>query len=99
MSRQLEQGWEDRSKRERDRVLAAVYGGVYDSVGYAGGELCGFSVKMSSYDCLMTLRAAFPGGQMVAFVGGVDLPDVLQKAVREGRNDGLRWKPDKWAKT
>lgn len=98
MSRQLEQGIEERAARRDKRVLSAIHGGLEAGVARAGGQLGGFSVKLSEYDCLLTLRAEFPGGAMVAFVGGADLPDVLIKGSRAARSDGLRWKKDKWAK-
>lgn len=98
MSRQLEQKMEERARREREQALLAIYGGLSDAVERAGGALSGFSAKMSDWDCLLVLRAEFPGGKMVAFVGAADLPNALIKAVREGKRDELRWKPDKWEK-
>lgn len=99
MSRQLEQKMEERVRRERSQLLLAVYGGLADAVERSGGILCGFSAKMSDYDCLIVLRADFPGGRMVAFVGAADLATALIKATREGKSDQLRWKPDKWGKS
>lgn len=99
MSRQLEQKQEERKARRDKRVLLAVNGGLEAGVERAGGRLHGFSVKLSEYDCLLTLRAEFPGGAMVAFVGGADLPDVLLKGSKAAKTDGLRWKKDKWARS
>jgi hypothetical protein len=72
----------------------ALYGGLDDAVSHAGGDLTGFSVRISDLDCLMTVRAQFPGGHMIAFVGAEDLAAVLVKAAREARSDALRWRVD-----
>jgi len=99
MSRQLDGDREARAARRRDRVLVAVNGGLYNGVSRAGGILLGFSVKLDEFDCLLTLRAEFPAGRMVSFVGGYDLADVLQKAAKGAAGDGLRWREDKWGKS
>lgn len=96
MSRQIEQHLEERAKRERDAVLAGIYGGLEAAVEYAGGVLCGLSVSFRGGDTLLVLRADFPAGRMVAFVGSADLAGVFAKAPREARAGRLRWKTDKW---
>lgn len=94
MSRQLEQEIEDRARKQKDAAVFALYGGLTGAVAHGGGELYGFSVKMQEGDCLMTLRAIFPAGRQVAFVGSDDLVGVFVKAVREARTDQLRWRED-----
>lgn len=96
MSRAIEQSVEDRAKRERSRVVRSVYGGLEAAVERAGGQLVGLSVSWRGTDVLMTLRAQFPAGRMVGFVGAADLPAVFVKAVREAGNDGVRWREDSY---
>jgi hypothetical protein len=98
MSRQLEQEWEDKARRDRESVTAAVCGGLVLAVAHGGGELVGLSLKITDFDALMTVRAAFPGGRMIAFVGAGDMAECFKKATREAKMDALRWKPDKYAK-
>lgn len=94
MSRQLEAKIEQRAAKLQDAAMLAIYGGLDDAVSYAGGELAGFSVRLGVDECLMTLRAEFPGGRMVSFVGGEGLPEVFVKASREARGDKLKWRAD-----
>ena len=98
MSRQLEQVSEDRDRARMVRVMAACDGALMAAVEHSGGVLLGMSVKFEPYEALITLRAEFPGGRMVAFVGGDSLASCLLKVVREGRRDGLKWRPDRYAK-
>lgn len=97
MSRQLDQKIEDRARRAKESALLALYGGLEDAISHAGGELTGFSVKLRGYDTLMTVRALFPAGAQVAFVGAEDLPAVFVKAMKEGKRDELRWRGDTYA--
>jgi hypothetical protein len=98
MTRTLDAQLERRQERAKQAVLGAVFGGLEDAVAHAGGDLRGFSIKIGAYDTLMTIRADLPSGPMIAYVGAHDLADVLAKAVREARTDGLTWKIDQWAK-
>lgn len=98
MTRTLDRQLERRQEKAKQAVLSAVFGGLEDAVGHAGGELRGFSVRIGVYETLMTIRADLPAGPMVAFVGAHDLAEVLAKASREAKTDGLRWKADQWAK-
>lgn len=97
MSRQLEQQWEERTEREHQAVLQAVYGGMAGAVQSSGGELVGFSVKLNQGDCLITLRAVFDSGPCIAFVGSEDLPAAMRKVVRELYRDRLGWREDRYA--
>lgn len=85
-----------KAEKERKQALLAIYGGLFDAVGHAGGVLTGFSVKLGDYDTLMTLRAVFPAGSQIAFVGAEDLPGALAKATREAGSDRLRWRSDRF---
>jgi hypothetical protein len=96
VSRAIEQQVEDRATRERSRVVVSVYGGLEAAVGRAGGELVGLSVAWRGTDVLMTLRARFPAGRMVGFVGAADLPAVFVKAAREASADQVRWREDNY---
>ena len=90
---------QDAASRRRDVALRrACEGDLQASVSQTGGELLGFSVKLSQHDCLITLRAVFPGGRMIAFVGGDTLAGCLLKVPREARSNNLRWKADKYQK-
>ena len=99
MTRQLEQGMEDKSRNRAIRLARTLDQGLSDAVERAGGELLGLSVRYGEFDVLMTVKAVFPGGQMVAFVGAGSMGDCFLKAEREGKQDQLRWKPDRWAKS
>lgn len=85
-----------RSKLEREASLLAVYGGLERGVEKAGGQLVGLSVKFNGFDCLLTLKAEFPAGMMVGFVGGEDLAQVLRKGASEAVRDNVKWRADKW---
>lgn len=96
MSRQLEAQHEEKQRRLESKTAQACNGALEEAVDRMGGELTGLSAKISYGDCLITLRAVFPGGKMVAFLGGDTLGSCLRKAVDQGRSDDLRWKEDKW---
>lgn len=87
-----------KADRRRVHVTRLCDGGLLDDVERAGGELLGMSVRWRGYDCLVTLRARFPAGSMVAFVGGETLGGCLVKAAREARGDALKWRVDRYAK-
>lgn len=81
---------------ERQASLLAIYGGLEQGVSKAGGELTGFSMRLGELDCLLTLRAVFPGGAMIGFVGGEDVAHCMRKGATEAARDLVRWRPDKW---
>lgn len=97
MSRQLEAAIEARIEKVRADVLHACFGGLEAGVSHAGGELTGFTVKYDGGGVLLVLRAVFPGGAMVGFVGSEDLAAGLAKAAREAARDAIKWKVDQWA--
>lgn len=86
----------ERMKREREASLLALYGGLEDGVDRAGGVLVGMAVKFDGAGCLLTLKASFPGGLMVGFIGGDDLAHVLRKGAAEAVRDQVKWRKDKW---
>lgn len=96
MSRQLEQGGEDRQKRQDSALVRAIQFELQGTVAHNGYELLGFSVRLDEWETLITLRAMTDGGRVVAFVGGETLAGAIVKAVREGKRDKLKWRPDKW---
>lgn len=85
-----------RMKREREGTLLAVYGGLIGGVERAGGQLLRLSVVLAEGDCLMVLKAEFPAGVMVGFVGAEDLPSVLRKGAALAVRDKVVWREDKW---
>lgn len=97
MSRQLEQALEEKTKRQRLELIRALHGGLEGAVDASGGELLGFSAKLSNGDCLLTLRAEFHEGGMICFVGAADFPDAVRKAVRELLGGQVSWKKDRYA--
>lgn len=87
---------ETKETKRRLLIVKAALGGLEESVELAGGELTGISFKVGDYDVLGVLKAEFPGGAMVAFVGASSIGAVLHKAMLEARRDGLRWKKDSY---
>lgn len=86
------------AERKRLRGGRILDGGLARAISHAGGELVGFSVKLSQDDCLVVLKADFPGGRMVGFVGGETLIGTLLKATSEAKGDHVRWRADRWVK-
>lgn len=80
----------------RLNVGRVIDGGLQAAVRRAGGELTGFSVKCDDFDCLVVLKANFPAGAMVGFVGGETIGGTLLKAAREAKSDGVRWREDRY---
>lgn len=84
---------------ERDKSLvAAIEFELAGSIGHAGGELLGFSVRFGESDCLLTLRALVTSNRCIAFVGAPGLADCFRKAVVDAYHDRLTWKVDKYEK-
>ena len=87
---------EDRAVAERENALLSIYGGLVQAVVDEGGELTGLSALLEVDECLMTLRARFPAGYMIAFVGAADLAGCFVKAVKDARRGRLAWRLDKY---
>ena len=87
-----------RAESRRMLLEKATSGGLEAAVERAGGQLTGVSIKLNSYDVLVTLRARFPGGRMVGFVGSTDLGTALIKAMKKAGRDEVKWRKDKWGR-
>lgn len=91
--------WADvevKEQKRRDDIAKATLGGLEEAVGRMGGELTGVTFKVGEYDVLGVLKAEFPGGAMVSFVGAASIGAVLHKAMQEGQRDNLTWKTDQY---
>lgn len=86
--------WEEKTA---EAAKKAVDGGLEEAVGWAGGVLTGFSIRMGEEETLMTLRVVLAGRKQIAFVASGTLAQCLAKAVREAKSDKLRFKPDRYA--
>lgn len=69
------------------------------AVAYSGGIMTGLSMRMGDSDYLLTLRADFPAGPMVTWVGGTNIVEIFLKAVRETNDGKLSWRIDKYRQT
>ena len=98
MSRQLEQGLEERTQKRNTNLIRAIEFELEGSIAHSGGILNGFSVKYYEEDVVLTLRATLPAGRRIAHIGSETLADVLIKATRLAYSDALKWKADKWIK-
>jgi len=96
MPRTNELDQEVKEQKRRDIISQAALGGLERAVERSGGQLQGISFKVGDWDVLGTLRADFPGGAMVAFVGGSSMGAVLHKAMQAGNRDELRWREDEY---
>lgn len=96
MSRQLEKTIEERAAKETAALLLSLDGGLEDAVEWTGAVLQGFSVSLRGADVLMVIRADFPAGRRVCFVGASDLPALFAKCSREVKSGRAKWKDDKW---
>lgn len=96
MSRQLDKVLEER-RQKRDRlIVAAIEYELSAAVSFNGAELVGLAVKFRGGDCLVVIKAVLAGRPQVAFVEAEDLGSALIKVCREGRQDRLRWREDKY---
>lgn len=91
---QLELLESKRRTARRSEIVKAMEYGLEGAVESLGGKLHGFSVRNTQGDLLMTLRVEFDTGFMVGFVGAGDLGSLVVKAVRELRQNKVRFKPD-----
>lgn len=97
MTRTLEAVQEIRARKLHDAVVRAIEFELVGAVAHNGGELTGFSVRLGEWETLVTLRATFPAGKMICFVGSETLAHTLLKCVREAQTDKLVWRADKFA--
>jgi hypothetical protein len=98
MTRQLELHAEVRSAKRHKKLIMVLEYGLAGAVGHSGGILTGFSVKISEWECLMTIRAVRGDVPMVAFIGSDDLINCILKAERDAMSDKLKWREDRYAK-
>lgn len=70
--------------------------GLSGSIAYQGGDLTGFSMKIGNVDYLVTLRASFPGGHKVSWVGASSMTEAILKCERLVVEGKLEWVPDKY---
>lgn len=70
--------------------------GLAGSIAYQGGELTGFSLKIGNVDYLVTLRAYFPAGHRISWVGASSMTEVILKAERLAAGGLLDWLEDKY---
>jgi len=98
MTRQLEAESESRSAKLDKQTLEACNGGLEAAVARAGGILRGLSIRIDEYEVLVTIKAEFPAGPQVAFVGSEDVGGAMRKGMREAARDALQWRTDKWAR-
>lgn len=87
--------WEHKTN---EAALKALSGELEEAVGWAGAELTGFSMRLSAEETLMTLRVILAGRRQVCFVASGTMAQCLAKAVREAKNDNLKWRNDKFGK-
>jgi hypothetical protein len=80
------------------RLAYLMAGGLEHLVHEQGGHCKGFSVRSSGVDTLLVIRAVFPSGPMVAFVGAPTGVHAITQAGRKLRRNELKWSPDKFAK-
>lgn len=94
MTRATEVKIEKAQQAKAMRLWRCAESGLLEAVERCGGELRGFSVKLGEWDCLLTLRADFPSGPCVGFVGGETLGGCLLKAQGQASKDAIKWRPD-----
>jgi len=70
--------------------------GLAGAIAYGGGELTGFSMKVGNVDYLVTLRAVFPAGHRISWVGAANMTEAILKAERLAVNGDLDWSQDKY---
>lgn len=98
MTRQLELVNEQRTSKRHDQLIRVLEFGLEGAIGHSGGVLTGFSVKISEWECLMTVRAVRGDVPVVAFIGSDNLINCLLKAERDASADKLKWREDRYAK-
>lgn len=82
--------------KKANKLEEVLLHGMMGSIAYAGGELSGFSMKIGQVDYLITLRARFPAGHMISWVGGENMVEVFLKAERLAASGELSWRQDRY---
>jgi hypothetical protein len=99
MKRDQNLTYEEAAAKLRNQAGRSLEGGLEAAVSRAGGELHGFSIKIGEQDYLMSLRATFPAGRMIAFVGADSMAQCFTKAAYAAGSDTMRWRVDKYARS
>lgn len=94
MTRSTEAAREKKQAAQALKLWRCASTGLFEAVERSGGELRGFSMKVGEWDCLLTLRADFPTGPCVGFVGGETIGGCLLKAEMQASRDAIGWRPD-----
>lgn len=85
----------DRRAKKLEEVLDH---GLAGTIAYQGGEFTGFSMKVGNVDYLLTLRAHFPAGHLISWVGASGMAEVILKAERLAAEGRMEWQGDKYRK-
>jgi len=96
MTRQLDLEHEVRETARRDQLIKALEYGIAGAIEHQGATWLGFAIKYSPFDCLMTIKADFDSGRMIAFVGSDTITNCINKAYHDASRNALRWKPDQY---
>lgn len=82
--------------RRAEKITEVLDHGLAGSIAYQGGVLTGFSMRVGQVDFLITLRASFPGGHKIAWVGAENMTEVILKSERLAAGNALEWRNDKY---
>jgi hypothetical protein len=82
--------------RRSEKLAEVLDHGLSGTIAYQGGELTGFSMKIGNVDFLITLRAYFPAGHRISWVGAASMVECILKAERLAAEGGLSWAKDKY---
>lgn len=94
-----QQQMSDIEGRHGTAVVYMLTGGLEHLIEHWGGSCRGISIRSTEADTLLVIRADFEGKAMVAFVGAATGVHSIAKAHYDLRNGGLRWRPDRYAKS
>jgi hypothetical protein len=96
MTRQLEQGREDKTSRQTKAAYRALKGGLHNALERSGYVLVGFSYKDRGYDELLVLKVLKGPDSLVCFVGADSLAGLFVKALRMAEQGKLVFREDKY---
>lgn len=97
MSRQLDLATEKREATRQLEVVKSLEFALAGAIEFQGGQLRGFSMRYSEFDCLMTLRAQFEQKWVVAFLSSETMIGCILSAQRKVSHNAIRWEPDQYA--
>lgn len=98
MSKVEVKGSEKKAPRRAVKLEEVLTHGLSGTIAYQGGELTGFSMKVGNVDFLLTLRAHFPAGHLISWVGASSMVEVFLKAERLAAEGRMEWHGDKYRK-